>query len=396
MGNIIFVTVASLFNTIILFGCVQGFIVAALLWFGKTAVNRYANRLLAALLILMSLACFNLYGSSVNWFGSRWLMLLQQIVPLVIVMPIGPLLFFYTRSSLDPAFRLGKTQKRQFYAILVDLVPGLTVIIYIVCLAFRLIHKNPFAWSTFIDTYNVYADIPRWASLTVYTVLSYRLLRRVKLAANGQAPKNLQWLLQFAVSFIVFQSLWLVYLIPYVIPKYTDWMLDVFGWYPVYIPIAVLIYWLGLKGYIESLREKEIAVQSSPRTSLPPAELMREAADRLVQLMENDLLYLRPDLTIGTLSAAAGYPSKLISATLNQHLNSNFNDFVNRYRMRAFIEKIRQPGMNALTIAGIAFECGFNSLATFQRTCREMTGQSPSAFRKNTATAIIMPVKPAK
>jgi len=43
--------------------------------------------------------------------------------------------------------------------------------------------------------------------------------------------------------------------------------------------------------------------------------------------------------------------------------------------------------MNNLTIAGIAFECGFNSQATFQRTFKELTGQSPSEFRK-TALAL--------
>jgi AraC-like DNA-binding protein len=55
---------------------------------------------------------------------------------------------------------------------------------------------------------------------------------------------------------------------------------------------------------------------------------------------------------------------------------------VNEYRVAMFKEKILLPEMNHLTIAGIAVDCGFNSQATFQRTFKEITGKSPSEFRK--------------
>ena len=95
--------VASLLNTIILLGSIQGFIVFGLLFFSKK--NQRANRLLAVLILLISLACFNLYANYVNWFGSPLLRLIFQVVPLVTVMPFGPLMYFYIRSHLEPGFR---------------------------------------------------------------------------------------------------------------------------------------------------------------------------------------------------------------------------------------------------------------------------------------------------
>jgi len=101
--------------------------------------------------------------------------------------------------------------------------------------------------------------------------------------------------------------------------------------------------------------------------------------------MKEDKIYLNPNLNLATLSEKTGIAPKTISAVLNQHLQKSFNEFVNGYRVNEFKEKIVQPEMNNLTIAGIAFECGFNSQATFQRTFKELTGQSPSDFRKTAA-----------
>src|SRR5580704_6265225 len=97
----------SILRTIILFGAIQGFfissffffvsiqgfIISSLLFFTKK--NKRSNRLLAVLIFLISLACFNLYADYKNWFGSDILRFIAQLVPLIIVMPVGPLILFY-------------------------------------------------------------------------------------------------------------------------------------------------------------------------------------------------------------------------------------------------------------------------------------------------------------
>lgn len=65
-------------------------------------------------------------------------------------------------------------------------------------------------------------------------------------------------------------------------------------------------------------------------------------------------------------------------------MGKSFNEFVNEYRVNAFKQEAMQPKMSHLTIAGIAFECGFNSQATFQRTFKQITGMSPSEFKSRT------------
>jgi AraC-like DNA-binding protein len=100
--------------------------------------------------------------------------------------------------------------------------------------------------------------------------------------------------------------------------------------------------------------------------------------------MESDALYLKPELSLNLLAQYTGIPSKTISAVLNQHLNTSFNEFVNEYRVRAFKQKLCTDAVKHLTIAGIAAECGFSSQATFQRSFKQLTGLSPSEFKLRT------------
>ena len=375
------ITLTGVFKTIILLGIVQGLIVGSLLFFSRK--KRLSDRVLSVLILLMTLASLNLYGEYMNWFDSDLLRLMAYIIPLVMVMPFGPLVYFYVRSSLDPAFTLTKKQRVHFYPLIIDLVPSLTVIFYIAAVIFKWIRPNPAPVGLFIDTYNIYADIPRWISVSSYVWLSARYLSALKRegVVSGRPSPDFRWLRQFIRVFMVFQGIWLLYLVPYVIPRYNQRLLDAVGWYPVFIPLAILIYWLGLKGYVISQRQ-DGTVKKAVTSSALPAETVHKTMDQLRRVMETDKLYLHPDLTAPLLAEQIKIPQKTISAVLNQYMHKSFNDFVNEYRVAAFKEKIGQPGSDQLTIAGIALDCGFNSQATFQRTFKELTGISPSEYRK--------------
>jgi len=174
----------------------------------------------------------------------------------------------------------------------------------------------------------------------------------------------------------------LVYLVPYVIPAYTDKMLDTFDWYPLYIPMAILIYWLGIKGYIISQQQANPQKKPGVNNSNLSPDLIRRVIAVLTNAMEINKEFLNPNLSLAMLAENTGFAQKTISAVLNQHLHKSFNEFINRYRIDEFKERIQLPESNNLTIAGVALECGFSSQATFQRTFKELVGKAPSEFRK--------------
>jgi AraC-like DNA-binding protein len=69
--------------------------------------------------------------------------------------------------------------------------------------------------------------------------------------------------------------------------------------------------------------------------------------------------------------------ASVLSKMINQGFNLNFNDFINYYRIEAVKEKIKNGEQKTQTLLGIAYDCGFNSKATFNRAFKKATNQSP-------------------
>jgi AraC-like DNA-binding protein len=375
-------TLAGLLQTIILLGVIQGLIVSVLLWVARQ--NRLANRILSAIIFLLTLACFNLYGENENWFGVHILQALVYIIPLVIIMPVGPLLYFYVRASTDPSFRMGRKQRLQFWPVVIDLTPSLTAIGFFAGVLLGWVKNKPEPVGIFIDTYNIYADIPRWISISGYIWLSYRFLRiwnkQNSRLAEASGP-DVKWLRQFLGVFVVFQGACLLYLIPYVIPRYTNLIVATVNWYPLYVPLVIMIYWLGIKGYLLAQHQK-VNVKTAERPVVLASGTINRVKELLIAAMETDKLYLNADLTLYSLAAHIKTPPKTVSIVLNQYISKSFNEFVNTYRIQAFKDKIKEPEAARLTIEGLAQDCGFNSKPTFQRVFKEMTGRLPSEFRR--------------
>lgn len=366
-------------DLILLLGTAQGFILTALLWFNRKG-NRLSNRLLAALVGLLALASLAVGIPIVN----AWINLLIDFVPLIVTMPFGPLIYFYTRSLLDPDFRLGVRERRHFWPVIIDAGAKLIAWVFVIGVLIGVFDPRDNGKVSFlIDEYNVYSDIPRWISVTVYLLLTYRWLTRFQKATpHLTEPQrvNVHWLRTFLKVFLGFQVIWFVHLVPYIIPATRNALLDAFGWYPIYIPIVIMIYWLGLWGYLHSrtpvLPEP---VRKAGATALAD-ELVRETSDGLIRAMETDKLYLDPELNVEKVGRHLQVSPKTISAVLNQHLGKSFNTFVNEYRLEEVKRQLNDPANANLTLTGIGYECGFNSQATFQRTFKQMTGVSPKEY----------------
>jgi AraC-like DNA-binding protein len=354
-------------------GVIQGLILSGMLF--SASGTHYMNRFLGAIVLLVSLACLNGYFFQAPWFqASQLCQLLHAVIPLVIIMPVGPLIFFYTRSVTTPGWRMDKTDRRHFYPIVIDLVPYLAALVYIIGYFSKFIIPNPGPWALFIDNYNTYADIPRWLSISVYLYVSYRLIQ-----VNSRQNSTYKWLRSFILAFAVFQSIWLCFMIPYLIPRYNIPLLEKVGWYPVMVPMVVLIYWMGIKGFLLFKTGDKNVYKRAPARITP--DEVSQTLILLTRLMDEEHLYLKPNLNLEMLSKHIHVPPKIVSAVLNSQLHLSFNQWVNGYRVAAFKQRVVQANSGHLTLAGVALECGFNSQASFQRVFKQLTGMVPSEYR---------------
>ena len=75
-------------------------------------------------------------------------------------------------------------------------------------------------------------------------------------------------------------------------------------------------------------------------------------------------------------------PSHYLSQVINENIGLNFFDFINRQRVEDVKSKISDPRYNNFSILGIAFESGFNSKSAFNRVFKNITGITPSEYKK--------------
>jgi AraC-like DNA-binding protein len=109
--------------------------------------------------------------------------------------------------------------------------------------------------------------------------------------------------------------------------------------------------------------------------------------DRLLEVMSTEKPYLDNQLTIAQLGKKVDVPPHHLSQVLNDHLDSNFFEFVNSYRVEEVKKRFLDPTNKNLTLLGIAMDSGFNSKASFNRIFKQMTNQTPTEYIKTTSGA---------
>jgi AraC-like DNA-binding protein len=122
------------------------------------------------------------------------------------------------------------------------------------------------------------------------------------------------------------------------------------------------------------------------RTRLASKEA-EEVAAVMLQLMEEDGLYRRPDVTLATLAERCGTSNHDASQVLNTVFEKNFYAFVNGFRVDHVKAALADESRSDMPLLDLAMEAGFGSKSTFNSFFKKATGQTPSQFRVAAKTA---------
>jgi AraC-like DNA-binding protein len=112
-------------------------------------------------------------------------------------------------------------------------------------------------------------------------------------------------------------------------------------------------------------------------------KLIEQYKSDLINSMEMHKLYLNGKLSIQDVSNELNIPKQYISEVLNEHMKTNFQDFINEYRVEEFIKRLKNEQNNQFTLLGIAIEVGFNSKSSFNAIFKKIKGLTPTQFKKN-------------
>jgi len=104
--------------------------------------------------------------------------------------------------------------------------------------------------------------------------------------------------------------------------------------------------------------------------------------ERLKVLLAEQKPFTNPDLTLNDLAKSLEVHPNHLSQVINSKENKSFYDLVNEKRIEEFIRLIAQPAQQQYTFMSVAYDCGFNSKASFNRNFKKYTGLTPTDYLK--------------
>lgn len=101
--------------------------------------------------------------------------------------------------------------------------------------------------------------------------------------------------------------------------------------------------------------------------------------DQLAKLLNQQQLYLDPDLTLGKISRRMRQPEKQISAAVNRQTGENVSRYINRFRIDHACQMLRE----GQSVTSVIYASGFNTKSNFNREFSRVMGAAPSAWLKD-------------
>ena len=264
---------------------------------------------------------------------------------------IGPFLFYYVRSALGTKTRVDKNA--------IPVIVSLAGIGILVSLLFSW-SANPLLWEYIVRI--IYLQWLLFTLLSGWTLYQYRK----QWFTNAKNKPFRLWLSSIFCGNLII-------CLAFNTGNYTSYIVGALSFSFVFYALVLLLLFYKRRDALLFLKPKKYVSNVLLQTEA------EEIHSRLKQTIEKEKLFLDANLTVKQVARMLGVSSAKISQTLNEHYNSNFNVFINTYRIAASKEMIaREAGY---TLEAIAMDSGFNSKSTFYTAFKKHTGMTPKQYR---------------
>lgn len=130
----------------------------------------------------------------------------------------------------------------------------------------------------------------------------------------------------------------------------------------------------------QELEEMILKIDSGTTNYKLTDERREEIEHKLIELIENEKLFLDSHLSLKLLSIKLGINRNYISETLSKSKYGSFYTLINHYRLEYAQDLLRRNP--TLKIEHVAFDSGFSSAVLFTQVFKRYRGMTPSVFIK--------------
>ncbi|GAB4050153.1 helix-turn-helix domain-containing protein [Spirosoma litoris] len=362
-----------LFLAAVFIGATFGF----LLLFAKR-INQVANRFLGLVLLTIVLWMIWVVSIDINLgkYYPHW-----SWIPLQYSLTIGPLLYYYVRKLTQPESRFRASDLIHFTPLL-----GEQSVQVLQIFESQQRHIPTYETATF-QLINPILQLLAICSISIYLFFALKQLRAFDRTLSDLLSDSYQYQSKWLQRLLIlFGLLWLAW-VPYTLVDYViyNYQLGIDSYYPLYLLLAFMTIWIGAESFLRPelvIVEVEKIKASATPPETPTPELL-EAGMQLRNQLETNLFYLDAGLTLRSLADVLEIHPHELSRIINLGTGKNFNDLINEYRIKEVIRKMQDPQYDRITLLGIAYDSGFNSKTTFNRTFKQLTGQNPANYKND-------------
>ncbi|RDC62906.1 helix-turn-helix domain-containing protein [Adhaeribacter pallidiroseus] len=378
--------------------------------------NQLANWLLSVLILLMAVQSLLVAFDTQNFF-TRFphLSKISWLIPML----FGPMLYLFVR-------KLTARNPRLFPIEIIHFIPVLVTLFYLLPYFIETNSKTVAYFSDLeVDRQDDFGLIRQVTLFQVFFYLVYSLKslaqydHRIYDTFSDVENVKLDWLKKaiYFLLVIFFAAVLAVTLNN----KYLPVLTEMYHYYLHFLVVIAAVYWIGFKTLRQSqlfpkLKVKAIISADNAGNTpfaeddLAPADIhdaepiglpglpkkyrkytlkpavLEKYYDRLNTIMETQKPYQQSDLTIQELADQLQVPRQYLLYLIHSHLDKNFYDFINQYRVTAAQELFTTIPEQPTSKLVIAQKVGFTSEVAMEAAFIRLTQQTSEAFIKNEAT----------
>lgn len=229
-----------------------------------------------------------------------------------------------------------------------------------------------------------------YGHVCAYIFLAYRHIRyyrrKIRDTFSSVDKINLDWLSFMLGTFAFLLLLSFIYT-----------FLPAIGWKkyfdPLFISAFVFIFFFAIALAWKGLRQPEIfsGIEHPPEPREPKYavsitnEERKAMHDIKVRLMEQERIFLDPELTLERMASMTQFSAKRLSQLINDTFGQTFFDFINSHRIAEAEKILKDSARSRLTVLEVMYACGFNSKSSFNTIFRQKTGMTPTDYRRAAA-----------
>lgn len=319
------------------------------------------------------------------------------IIPHLPIVPFlfGPIMFFYVTTMIGEKNKMLRTDWLHFAPFL------LFVIISIIFI------KNPdFNTSNVLQTdsflsLRIFIGVSFACSIVIYTIIVLIYLKRythnLKNIFSFTSEKiTLNWVKVLIIGFSILPIFTIFHGVGHVVigePLFYENYGVLRHQFIGFTAFAFLYSYFGIKqpalfGNQEKSEQvhKDNNPESNSISKYERSGLKEEDAQQymkqLTDYLDLEKPYLNGTLTIQDIANELNISRHYLTQIINEKLEKNFYTFINEYRVDEFKRRLSDKANKHLTLVGIAYDSGFNSKSSFNIVFKNITGQTPSEYKK--------------